>query len=269
MGFLIISDIDHTLLNDDGELLTENVEALALARAQGATVVLSTARSFAGAMTIHKALDLETPLIVSNGTIVRSKEGQILYTEAIKNETVVDIFKLYDLTDKYWILRTPEFPYFHPKLLADGGPFGVEENRKMMNPDHMLEHIQNNGHAPIVVASLFGSNLESFYKANNWREMGLVSDFYPPSHYYNKDGMSLMSDKASKGNAAKWLQNHLGLNDLPVLALGDSVADATMFSLGIGVAPDNANPEVKEQADWIAPHCDNGAVAAAVKKFVL
>ncbi len=269
MGFLIISDIDHTLLNNDGELLTANIEALAKARALGATVVLSTARSFAGTLSVHKALDLETPLIVSNGTIIATKEGKILNTEAIKNETVVDVFKLYKETGNAWILRTPNFPYFHPELAANGGPFGIEENRKTMNPDNMLEHIQNNGHTPIVSASLFGANLESFYNANDWREMGLIPDFYPPSHYYSKDGMSVMSANASKGNAARWLQNYMGLNDSPVIALGDNVADATMFSMGIGVAPENAKAEVKEQADWVAPHCDDGAVAAAIKKFVL
>jgi len=266
MSFLIVSDIDHTLLNEDGELLSENIEALAEARAQGAKVVLATARSFAGALKIHKALDLDTPLIVSNGTIIATKEGRTLHTQAIKNETVVDVFKLYKETEKAWILRTPQFPYFHPELAANGGPFGVEENRKIMNPDNMLEHIQNNGHTPIVAASLFGNDIEGFFNANDWRKMGLVADFYPPSHYYDKDGMSVMSDKASKGNAAAWLQKHLGLNDWPVLALGDNVADATMFGLGIGVAPENAKDEVKEQADWIAPHCDDGAVVYAGRK---
>ena len=269
MSFLIVSDIDHTLLNDDGELLAENVAALAEARAQGAKVVLATARSFSGALSIHDALKLDTPLIVSNGTVVAKRDGTILHNVAINNQTVVDVFKLYDQTNKYWILRTPKYPFFHPELVANGGPFGIEEYAKTMANDKMLEHIQNNGHTPIVAASLFGSDIEAFYNANDWQEMGLVADFYPPSHYYDKDGMSVMSDKASKGNAASWLQNYLGLNDLPVLALGDNVADATMFSLGIGIAPENAKEEVKEQADWIAPHCDNAAVAAAVRKFVL
>ena len=269
MSFLIVSDIDHTLLNEDGELLTKNVEALAKARALGATVVLATARSFAGALPIHEALNLDTPLIVSNGTVVAEKDGRVLHKVAIDNETVLDVFKLYDKSDKYWILRTPQFPFVHPELVANGGPFGKESNAKIMSNPDMLEHIRHNGHTPVVAASLFGSDIEGFFNANDWKKMGLVADFYPPSHYYDKDGMSVMSDKASKGNAAKWVQSYLGLDDRPVLALGDNIADATMFKLGIGVAPENAKEEVKEQADWVAPHCDNAAVAAAVKKFVL
>ena len=51
MRHLIVSDIDHTLLSNTGELLADNVAALSEARRAGATVVLATARSFIGAAT--------------------------------------------------------------------------------------------------------------------------------------------------------------------------------------------------------------------------
>ena len=58
MSHFIICDIDHTLLDDAGRLLPENVAALEVARAQRATVVLATARSYIGAMSVHQALGL-------------------------------------------------------------------------------------------------------------------------------------------------------------------------------------------------------------------
>ena len=76
MSFFIACDIDHTLLNDRGDLLAENVQALDRARSQGATVVLSTARSYSGAKPIHDALNLDTPMVVSNGTLVCEPDKQ-------------------------------------------------------------------------------------------------------------------------------------------------------------------------------------------------
>jgi len=86
MSLFIACDIDHTLLNDKGELLAENIEALAKARALGGTVVLSTARSYAGAKPILDALDLDTPMVVSNGTLVCAADGLVLKAYAIQQE---------------------------------------------------------------------------------------------------------------------------------------------------------------------------------------
>ena len=95
MPHLIVCDIDHTLLNDAGDLLPDNVEALAEARARGATVVLATARSYIGALPVHRALGLGTPLIVSNGTLVQDPDGRVLHTESIARATARDIFHLF------------------------------------------------------------------------------------------------------------------------------------------------------------------------------
>lgn len=269
MSFFIVTDIDHTLLNDVGMLVEANVEALDLARAQGAVVILSTARSYVGARVIHKELGLDTPIIVSNGTLIVDPEGEEIHAETIDKKKTLEILNLFNESHKYWSFRSPRHAYIHPKFDVTHGPYVMEKNFTKLDYEDMLEHIQNNGHCPVITASLFGEGLSEYYHSRDWSQLDLVSDFYPPSHFYNYEAMSLISSKASKGNAAKWLQNHMGLNDLPVIALGDSNADATMFDLGIGVAPENAKPEVKNQADWVAPHCDTGAVAAAINKFVL
>ena len=269
LSYLIVTDIDHTLLNDDGELVDVNVEALDLARAQGAVVVLSTARSFTGASIIHKELKLDTPIIVSNGTLIVTPKGKEIHAETISKNKTIELLNLFNESQKYWSFRTATHAYIHPNFDVTHGPYVLEKNYTMLDYGAMLEHIHNNGHCPVITASLFGEGLTEFYNSRDWSKLNLRPDFYPPSHFYNYEAMSLISSNASKGNAAKWLQNHLGLNDSPVIALGDSPADATMFSLGIGVAPQNAKPEVKNKADWVAPHCNNGAVAAAINKFVL
>ncbi|HEX7022579.1 MAG TPA: HAD hydrolase family protein, partial [Trueperaceae bacterium] len=96
---------------------------------------------------------------------------------------------------------------------------------------------------------------------------GLSASFYPPSHFDYRETLSVMSVAAGKGAAARWLRAHLGLQDLPVLAIGDSPDDVSMFALGTGVAPASASAEALAAADWAACHCDEGAVAAALERY--
>jgi hydroxymethylpyrimidine pyrophosphatase-like HAD family hydrolase len=110
--------------------------------------------------------------------------------------------------------------------------------------------------------------MRPFFDRHSWENMDLVADYYPPSHYTQLETMSTMCASASKGNAVSWLRAYLGLNDSLTLCLGDSIADASMFPLGIGIAPANASDLVKTKAAWVAPHCDDGAVAAGLERFV-
>ena len=52
--------------------------------------------------------------------------------------------------------------------------------------------------------------------------------------------------------------------------MGDRASDISMLQLaGIGVAPANADPEVKDAANHITASCDQDAVALALERFVL
>ncbi len=266
MSLFIACDIDHTLLNDKGELLAENIEALDKARALGGTVVLSTARSYAGAKPILDALDLDTPMVVSNGTLVCAADGLVLKAYAIQQEVAKQVADLYKETPHHWSFRTAETAYIHPEFQTENSPFADKKHYKPTDPAQLEDLTQ--GYASLITASLFGIGIRSFYDRHSWENMNLVADFYPPSHYTHLETMSTMCQTANKGNAVAWLRNYLGLKDALTICLGDSPADATMFPLGIGVAPANAAEQVKTKAHWVAPHCDHASVAAALERFV-
>ena len=265
MPHFILCDIDHTLLNNAGQLLPENVAALAEARKRGATVVLATARSYIGAMPIHEALGLDTPLIVSNGTLVQDKDGRVLHTESIDQATAQAVFDLFKKTPHHWSVRLGAIAYLHPSFDTSRAPF---DNKRYYRPVDGTHH-DFGDFSGVASLSLFGEDIAPFYAAHDWAAMKLAPSYYAPSSYDPREAMSVISGRTSKGEAARWLRHYLGLDDVPVLAVGDSPADATMFPLGVGVAPANAPKEVRAAATWVGPHCDEGAVAAAVRRFVL
>ncbi len=266
MSYLIVTDIDHTLLNHDGELVEKNVTALRKAQELGATVVLATARSYAGALPIHQALNLTTPLIVSNGTLVCEAGGKMLMAEKLTVPTAQQVVKTFSATPHHWNFRTTEAAFLHPEFDVSRHPFNNPHHYRPTKSEDLMTIMGN--YDQLVTATVFGYELGELSK-HDWLSLELTADYYPPSHYTSKEAFSVMSSKASKGNAVRWLRQHLNLENAETLCLGDSSADATMFNLGIGVAPANAPESVKEKAHWVAPHCDEGAVAAALEKFVL
>ena len=266
MTHLIVCDIDHTLLDESGSLLEANVSALQEARAAGAAVVLATARSYIGALPVYEALGLDTPLIVSNGTVICQPDGRILHAELLEPSVAQRHFELFSTTPHHWSVRTTERAFVHPSFDTRRAPYD--------NPEHYL--VVAEGAYPacfgtfenILSMSLFGTGLQSFWVEHPWSQLGVSAAYYPPSHFDPREAISLYSSRASKGQALRWLREHLGLAEAQVLAIGDSVADATMFSCGIGVAPGNSCLEVRQAAHWVAPHCNEAAVAAAVRRFV-
>lgn len=267
MSYFIACDIDHTLLDDAGNLLEVNVRALKRAQDAGSTVVLATARSYSGAKPIHDALNLDTPLVVSNGTLVMDPSGVALMAQTLDPGTAKVVVDLFKESPHHWSFRTQEAAYVHPGFDRSRPPFDNSQHYRPTDPEALEEQL--GGYSGLVTASLFGLPLREFFDRHSWEEMALSADFYPPSHYTPLEALSVMRPGATKGTAVAWLRDYLELANLPTLAIGDSLADATMFDLGTGVAPANALPSVRVQADWIAPHCDEGAVAAALERFVL
>jgi Cof subfamily protein (haloacid dehalogenase superfamily) len=265
MPYLIVCDIDHTLLNDQGHLVPKNVHALHQARKMGATVVLATARGFAGAKLIHQALNLDTPMIVSNGTLICSPQGVVMQAQTMEPRRAKHIIELFIATPHHWSFHNSEAAFVHPQFDTSRPPFNNSLHYRPTQIAH-LDQVLN--HETLITATLFGWGLKSLVHQHDWQSWSLTLDFYEPNAFTPVEALSVMSNQANKGQAVTWLREFLGLAQAPTLCIGDSIADATMFPLGIGVAPANAPTEVRLRAQWVAPHCDEGAVAAALERFV-
>ncbi|MEN9245395.1 MAG: HAD-IIB family hydrolase, partial [Thermostichales cyanobacterium SRBZ-1_bins_19] len=75
----------------------------------------------------------------------------------------------------------------------------------------------------------------------------------------------------NKGQAVQYLaETLLGIPAEQVMAIGDSDNDREMLAYaGIGVAMGNANPQIRQAADWVAPCVEADGVAAAIAHFIL
>ena len=74
---------------------------------------------------------------------------------------------------------------------------------------------------------------------------------------------------ASKGNALKWLANHLNLKKENIAAIGDSDNDLIMLCYaGYSFAMTNGTRYARETADEITLSNDENGVAFAIEKIL-
>ena len=73
---LIAMDLDGTLLNSQSQVSEQNAQAIAEAAARGIEIVVVTGRRYHSARQIVDSLPCELHLIVTNGALIKSKEGR-------------------------------------------------------------------------------------------------------------------------------------------------------------------------------------------------
>lgn len=72
----------------------------------------------------------------------------------------------------------------------------------------------------------------------------------------------------TKGSALKILAEKFKVPIEKTIAVGDNLNDISMIEIaGLGCAVGNGEKELKDIADYVAPTCDEGAVADIIKKF--
>jgi Cof subfamily protein (haloacid dehalogenase superfamily) len=88
---LLAIDIDGTLLDSEGRVPRANVEALARASAAGIQVVLATGRRYDFARPVFEALAGPLTLILSNGAIVKLRDGTTVARHLLPREVARDV----------------------------------------------------------------------------------------------------------------------------------------------------------------------------------
>ncbi|MBJ7643503.1 Cof-type HAD-IIB family hydrolase [Weissella confusa] len=271
---MLVSDLDETLLNDDGTVHEANLAAIKQAVVAGFKFVPNTGRSFKSVQELLKTLGLYDQagqyVISYNGAaIVENKDNQVLLTRGMDlalaekifkaglvNETVdvhvytVDTLFIYNIspTDKQYMAERG-VPY---ELMAtDDLAFLANEQPVMKvifeHPDEAVrEQIRD-----AVLAAVGADQVEATFSSSRYVE-------------FNKKGVD-------KGSASLLLGEKLGIARDEIIAAGDNNNDLKMLTaVGLGVSVANGIPAIKEAADVVTTKTNNeGAIAEILEKYVL
>lgn len=271
---MLVSDLDETLLNDDGTVHADNLAAIKTAVAHGFKFVPNTGRSFNSVQALLKTLgvyDQAGQYVISyNGAaIVENKDNQVLLTRGMDRELAAQIFRaglvndqvdvhiytvdtlfIYNIspTDKQYMAERG-VPY--ELMASDDLAFLANEQPVMKvifeHPDQAVrEQIRD-----AVLAAVGADAVEATFSSSRYVE-------------FNTKGVD-------KGSASLLLGEKLGIQRDEIIAAGDNNNDLKMLTaVGLGVSVANGIPAVQEAAAVVTERTNNeGAIAEILEKYVL
>jgi len=249
---MILTDLDHTLLRQDGSISGKTLRVIEACRAGGMLFAIATARYWIGA---ERYIDLLKPdyEITTDGTLIHS-HGRCIYSRGFSipdtNRIIRSIAKTVPGTEitvacgktVYWNSRhISESEKLHKAVYCDyTEPLEVEANKIVAElPDEAVAH---------QIADQADCRLQC-YRGERWYA------FLPVG--------------SGKTEAVKALSETSKISLADTAAFGDDQNDIEMLKLcGTGVAVANAVPEALEAADevtlsneedgvarWLADHC--------------
>lgn len=260
---LVAIDLDGTLLTDGKKVADRTAAALRCLPAKGVKVVIASARPPRSVRPFYSLLELDTLQINYNGALVwDAAAGKAFYHQpmpARRVRAMVDVAR--NLSDEVlvsceildrWYTDRFEQAYttetgriFKPDLVAPLEEFLTQSITKLMflGEGTLMSRVRE-----VLLAAGFG-NSASILRC----EPELIQ---------------IMDNRASKAAALRMVAGHYGIPMEEVMAIGDAANDVPMLqAAGVAVAVDNAHPQVKEVADWVAPSNNDHGVHAALVRY--
>jgi 5-amino-6-(5-phospho-D-ribitylamino)uracil phosphatase len=279
---LIAMDLDGTLLNSESKVPEENARAIAEAAARGIEILIVTGRRYHSARLIVDTLPCELHLIVNNGALIKSKEGEthqrfllpagtarrvleatpefrssasVVFDRPRENQVILETVDWDDPFRGGYFRRSREF-VAHVSPLTD-----CLNGRNGAPPDD-----------PIQV--MFVGLCQTVRDAREKLQQLDFADQYMLSftEYLTRDisVLDVLRQGVSKGAAlAEWTRRR-GIRREEVMAIGDNWNDRDMLEFaGLPIVMGNSVDILKTQGWTLTLTNDENGLAAAIRKYAL
>lgn len=238
---LIAIDMDGTLLNENHELSPYTKSVIKRAQEKGIHIVLSTGRPLVLCYDYHQDLALKTDIVTANGAQIWTPNKKILAEYTFDSSIAEELWHYGNLNNHYmWMVATNE-------MFRNSSRPSLFQNYDWIK--------------------LGFGRLSAEEKSIIWEKLIKISDLeITSSSRYN---VEVNPKNVNKANGLKIVTERLGIRFDNVIAIGDSLNDKTMLEAAqIGVAMDNAIPEIKELADVITDSNQNDGVAKVINHVI-
>ena len=272
---LIALDIDGTLLDSRWTLPEANRAAIAEATRRGIEVALVTGRRYDFAMPIAVELGAPLTMIVSNGALIRTQDGQTHLRHLLPRETAMRVLEI----TKPWrdstavIFDRPQENQVILEVFATDDPIRsayYARNKEFLAQAVPLESCLTED--PLQV--MLSGKVEPMRDAEAVLRNAQASDGFKVAAtvYESRDFamIDVLHPQCSKGAAlAEWATLR-GLTREEVMAIGDNHNDVEMLSFaGIPVVMGNCVAELRNFGWHETASNDDNGVAAAIELFAL
>ena len=270
---LIATDLDGTLLNSKKEFTKRTIDAIRRATADGVVFVPATGRSIRLVPDEIKGQDFVRYIITLNGArIIDLEKRADISVNELENGTALAILEALDRLPVIYECCFDNLNQMGEAHKAVCGDYTVDEDtyRMILNerasvPD-LKQAVRDFGRPVQKVQFYFPDPSQKPYYLELMRQM------FPQISVASSisNNVEMTHRDAGKGEALKTICAWLGLDPSQALVFGDDINDLGMIrAAGIGVAMGNAFEAVKEEADLVAPTCDEDGVARVIEELCL
>ena len=275
---MLVMDMDYTLLNKEKKISEKNREAVRKAIEKGVRIVVATGRIYTSARVYARLLGASTPIIASNGAIVREAvfgnpedTERTIFRDILKEEAVGEMIRL---TRKHGLFCHffTEDTIYSEKLVnvslryTEWNKYLGEEDQVRVKVVDDIEEALLGGKVEILKAVVVDDDDEKIQIVRSGIERtGIVS-----ASQSLKGNLEVMNKGVTKGNAVRILSEIFSIPREEIIAIGDNENDLSMIEYaGLGIAMGNAEEMLKKAADYITTDYMEDGVAAAIEKFIL
>ena len=260
-GWLIVSDMDATLLDGNKKISHENIQAIDYFTKNGGLFTIATGRMSPAVKMYLENVHINAPAILHNGAqIYDFSKNSELFSKCIEEERKESIRRVYKEipepgievftnTDKVYIYRacseTERYKEREVEVIYGMPDYAWDEKWiKVL----------------IIDDKAVLDRIEPVYRTMYDRGYAVRSgDMY----------LDIVANGVSKGLALTELVKNLGVEHDHVIAAGDNMNDISMlYASGCGVAVENAEQEVKDAADTIAPDNNHPIVKFIIEEII-
>ena len=236
---LIASDMDGTLLDEDGRLPEETFQLIEELREVGISFATSTGRRFDTLQELFAPVVDHMDFVASNGAQV-VVDGVLIDREVFSHASLQRLLRTIGMFDN---LHLALFDRTNSYLFDDESCFERELDKNLPNPVR-TERLPS-AEISILKASLYCDEdvMDTSYALS--RELGEDFVFAPSGNKW----IDVMQRGVSKATGIRQVMDARGVSADEVIAFGDSMNDyEIMRMVGTSVAMDNARPAIKKIA---------------------
>ncbi len=263
----IALDLDGTLMDSNKKLSDVNKETIWKALDKGISVILASGRPLFGVMPVAEALEFPKRggyvLAYNGGNIVDCTTGKSIYLREIPKECMADICTIAREC------HVQPLTYFEDMILAesDSDEYVIKEAICNSAKIKVIEDIVSFVDYSVAKFLVVGEHSKLLPVQERLMEIhGDKLDIFFSEDYF----LEIVPKNVAKDASLCELLKLLGIEREELIACGDAMNDVSMIKFaGLGVAMDNAYPNIKEYADYIAPSNDDNGVAHVIEKFML
>ena len=263
---LLALDMDDTLLRSDLSISFRTRNAVRKAEARGVTIALASTRAPSVLERFSDILGLSKRqgyLIANNGTVIQEcRTGEIIYEQRLNTAAALLVFDMADAEgfavqiyddDILYVSRTNEFSEYDKKITG----------LRQVVVDNFRSMIASGCHKLLIP----GDPMILQPLAQLLENLSENAKIHASKPYR----LEVLPCGADKGNALCTIADKLSIPREAVMAVGDSMNDASMLRwAGYPVAMINADPELKDIAALITEKSnDEDGVAEIIERYIL